>query len=38
VLRSKYSIDFDLTDDIVANLIQGVGAALVWLVPNRSMK
>ncbi len=35
VVRSKYGIDFGLTDDMAANLVQGAGAALVWLVPNK---
>lgn len=38
VIRSKFGIDFGLTDDIAANLIQGIGAALVWFVPNRATK
>lgn len=35
IVRSKYGIDFGLTDDIAANLIQGIGAGLIWLVPNK---
>jgi hypothetical protein len=35
IVRSKYGIDFGLTDDLAANLIQGVGAAMIWLVPNK---
>lgn len=38
VIRSKYGIDFGLTDDIAANLIQGIGAALVWVWPNKVEK
>lgn len=36
VIRSQYGIDFGLTDDIAANLIQGIGAALVWAIPNKA--
>jgi hypothetical protein len=33
--RSRYGIDFGLTDQLASDLVQGIGAALVWLIPNR---
>jgi len=35
VIRSHYGIDFGLTDDMAAALVQGVGAAFVYLIPNK---
>lgn len=35
ILRSKYNIDFGLTDPMAASLIQGIGAAFIWLIPNK---
>lgn len=36
VIRSKYGIDFGMSDDIAAGLVQGAGAAFVWLIPNKA--
>jgi len=35
VVRSRYGIDFGLTDQMANDLVQGVGAAFVWLWPNK---
>lgn len=36
MVRSKYGIDFGLDNDMAAALVQGVGAALVWFIPNKA--
>lgn len=36
VLRSRYDIDFGLTDQMAADIIGFVTAGLVWLIPNRA--
>lgn len=33
--RSRYGIDFGLDSQMANDLVQGVGAALVWLIPNK---
>lgn len=33
--RSRYGIDFGLDDKMASDLVQGIGAALVWFVPNK---
>ena len=35
VLRSRYGVDLGLDDATASALVQGAGAALVWLVPNK---
>lgn len=37
VVRSKYGIDFGLSDDMAASLVQGVGAAFIWFIPNKKV-
>lgn len=34
--RSRYGVDFGLDPQMANDLVQGVGAAFVWLVPNRA--
>lgn len=36
--RSRYGIDFGLTDAMASDLVQGLGAALIWFVPNKAAK
>jgi hypothetical protein len=35
VVRSRYDIDFGLTDQMAADIVGFVMAAAVWLVPNK---
>lgn len=37
MVRSKYGIDFGLSDDMAASLVQGVGAAFIWFIPNKKV-
>lgn len=36
VVRSRYDIDFGLTDQMAADIVGFVIAGVVWLVPNKS--
>lgn len=33
--RSRYGIDFGLDQQMANDLVQGLGAAFVWLIPNK---
>lgn len=35
-IRSRYGIDFGMDDKLAYDLVNGAGAALVWLIPNRA--
>lgn len=35
-IRSRYGIDFGLTDQMANDLVQGLGALFVWLIPNKA--
>ncbi|WP_167522489.1 MULTISPECIES: hypothetical protein [unclassified Mesorhizobium] len=35
IARSHYGLDFGLDNDMAAALVQGVGAAFIWFVPNK---
>jgi hypothetical protein len=37
IARSKYGIDFGMSDDMAASLVQGVGAAFIWFIPNKKV-
>lgn len=34
-LRAQYDIDLGIDDTTAMTLVNGIGAALVWLIPNR---
>ena len=36
VVRSRYDIDFGMTDQMAADIVGFATAALVYLIPNRS--
>lgn len=36
VLRSRYDLDFGMTDELATALVNGFGAFLVYLVPNKA--
>jgi len=35
-IRSRYGIDMGIDDQLASDLVSGVAAAFVYLVPNRS--
>lgn len=35
-IRSRYGVDLGLDDQLAADLVGGVGAVLVYLVPNKA--
>lgn len=35
-VRSRYGIDFGLDEQLASDLISGIAAAFVWLVPNKA--
>lgn len=35
-IRSRYGIDFGLDERLAYDIVNGAGAALVWLIPNRA--
>lgn len=36
VIRSRYGIDLGMEPQMANDIVQGVGAAFIWLIPNKS--
>lgn len=34
-VRSRYNIDFGLDSQMAYDIVNGIGAGLIWLVPNK---
>lgn len=37
-IRSRYDLDFGLTDQMAADIVGFLTASLVWMVPNKEPK
>mgnify|MGYP007071582879 CR=1 FL=1 len=34
-VRSRYGIDFGVTDQLAYDIVNGIAAGLIWLCPNK---